>query len=1367
MALVLLVPSAGLAATEGTGKVSLAPRLQLVTNTAQIRGFSKIEACQGWPIRLEGVVTLVDSNRSLVVIQDASGALAFRFPFDVVRARPGQRVRLESDFAACQSHAFPQFPLHPSSEEWMSSFSAPTNRGNAYFARFHGYLNPPATGDYRFWIASKGASELWLSTGSQAGGLRRIAYVPSGGATRSFQWGKYPSQTSAIIHLKAGEPYLFDVLHEHHAGMGDTVAVSWQGPGISEQSIIDGRYLTPYSNHRTNGIIREHWDDYFLMSAQSLTEGMNMEAVVALHVPQIEVLEDSGFPDPMTLALGEAIEPSDEYRWATIEGVVSSVALNNGTLTLELGEGTRRTSVRVLGWDKPWPVHLQGARLIVSGVCESVVDSTGHRTVGLVTVPSPSELSEVEPFQSSSYDLIPVTLGELNPANPKLSAWRRIRVRGTVVRLSEGSVILQGKGSYTGFVSTNGMQWKPVSPPADIAMSNSVLGGLCVFSGSSAALVDAQFETVGGISPGGEDLEIGGEAVNGTTVSLGNGKYLVKGGGMGFGESLERVHYYFHPLTNAEIVARLTGLGSTSAQAAAGIMIRASSHSAANFVSLTVDGGGGAAFRYRQGQQERGAVVNIPELNVPCWLKLKQSFPEIEARMDTHGEVQVGEEVEMAGWLQWQVGKPVLAHASLLDPAGTRADKSGKALSGVPNAFGTVPRVSIAQVIPKEGEGLTEGSGFLSVRGVVTYSGPAFGSNYLIMQDESAGASVLVTPRLLRHRPEVGSLVEAQLRSRNGKWPLPFEPYRIEVLGRAQLPEPVKFPPEYGTLGHRENSWGQCQGIVREVVSASEILLMCKEGMVRVWVGDSTAEQLSRWVDAPVRIRGVALSLGAQPALLAPSADYLEVLEPAALEPFAIPAIQITDLNTFNRLNMVFHRVKVLGVVTYKGDNLLVVQDDSAAVRVRCRVSPDIVVGDPVEVVGFPDMQSGFPVLSQSLVRKRGDNLPLAAVASSPVELESGNMSARLIHVSGEVVRQQNERGSQVLELRDQQRIFRATLAPSMGILPAVPTGSLVDVTGICWDERVGRLLPDGAKNEPMSAAFEILLRTPGDVVIVQKPSWWTWKHAMVVVGCLGVVLVVSLLWIGLLRRKVIRRTQELKATMARLEQETKTSATLAERNRMAGEIHDGLEQGLSAIMMQLDGLESRLGNNPSEAARHLELARSMVRFSRTEVRYSLWDWQSPALAKQDLQGALSEIVRQMSARTSVQLTMEILGECYPLPAVIEHHLLRIAQESLNNALKYAHAKTIRLKLNYSAEAMHLSVQDDGAGFTPETVLNAAESHFGLQNLQSRARKFGGRLVITSSPGRGTLVEVIVPVSAIASKFSMQAKIPVRHEAFP
>src|SRR5262249_20557466 len=154
--------------------------------------------------------------------------------------------------------------------------------------------------------------------------------------------------------------------------------------------------------------------------------------------------------------------------------------------------------------------------------------------------------------------------------------------------------------------------------------------------------------------------------------------------------------------------------------------------------------------------------------------------------------------------------------------------------------------------------------------------------------------------------------------------------------------------------------------------------------------------------------------------------------------------------------------------------------------------------------------------------------------------------------------------------------------------------------TGVCWTERAGEAATSEGLKEPL-VTFEVLLGSPSDVIVRQRPPWWTWKHTLATTVGLVFILGIALVWIRLLHQQVGQRTRELEAAMTKLGRETEISATLAERNRLAGELHDGLEQGLSAIMMQLDGLESKLAGSPAEAARYLKLARNMIRFSRTE----------------------------------------------------------------------------------------------------------------------------------------------------------------------
>jgi signal transduction histidine kinase len=536
------------------------------------------------------------------------------------------------------------------------------------------------------------------------------------------------------------------------------------------------------------------------------------------------------------------------------------------------------------------------------------------------------------------------------------------------------------------------------------------------------------------------------------------------------------------------------------------------------------------------------------------------------------------------------------------------------------------------------------------------------------------------------------------------------------------------------------------EGVVRQFKSDGTLVMMRKDGLMSAWIGETSPEQLRKYVNALVRVRGVTVrNKDNTRTLLVPSPEFIAINEPPPQDPFIIPPIAIADLANFDHRSA-FHRVNISGVVTYRRDGLMLVQDESGGVRLRTLELPDVRIGDGVEAVGFPDVENGLISLTETLVRKIGDRaLPNPAEATI-AELESATHDARVIRLTGQLLKQQTFGEKQILELQSSQRVFRATLSKGRDQLPPIPAGSVVEVTGVCWAERVGESSSNIGFNEPLVASFEVLLRAPSDVIVRQRPPWWTWKHTAATIAALVFVLSVALVWIRLLHRKVSERTHALETAMTRLARETEISATLAERSRLAGEVHDGLEQGLSAIMLQLDGLESKLASSPAEAGRYLKIARNMIRFSRTEVRHSLWDWKSPALANKNLGAALSDIAEQMSAGNQARVCVQISGSAPSLPSATEHHLLRIGQEALNNALKYAHASTIQLNLDYSEQSVRLSVRDDGRGFDPETILNGTAGHLGLKSLRSRARKLGGGLTVTSAPRSGTTIEAIVPV---------------------
>ncbi|QHT70805.1 T9SS type A sorting domain-containing protein [Rhodocytophaga rosea] len=140
-----------------------------------------------------------------------------------------------------------QIPINtpPTATRQLTSFEGPSNVTNEYGDRIRGYICPPMSGSYTFWIASDDNSALFLSSDHQASNKQRIAWV--NGATQPRQWSKYASQQSAPIYLEAGKKYYIESLHKEAYG-GDHLSVGWQQPDNSAIQVIPGAVLSPYSN---------------------------------------------------------------------------------------------------------------------------------------------------------------------------------------------------------------------------------------------------------------------------------------------------------------------------------------------------------------------------------------------------------------------------------------------------------------------------------------------------------------------------------------------------------------------------------------------------------------------------------------------------------------------------------------------------------------------------------------------------------------------------------------------------------------------------------------------------------------------------------------------------------------------------------------------------------------------------------------------------------------------------------------------------------------------------------------------------------------------------------------------------------------
>lgn len=201
-------------------------------------------------------------------------------------------------------------------------------------------------------------------------------------------------------------------------------------------------------------------------------------------------------------------------------------------------------------------------------------------------------------------------------------------------------------------------------------------------------------------------------------------------------------------------------------------------------------------------------------------------------------------------------------------------------------------------------------------------------------------------------------------------------------------------------------------------------------------------------------------------------------------------------------------------------------------------------------------------------------------------------------------------------------------------------------------------------------------------------------------------------------------------------------ASILDERNRMAREIHDILAQAFTGILLHVGSAMELIIKKPGKAEAHLETVDELARTGLAEARRSVTALRPKLLEEGNLFDALKHLTNQMKLSTNTQLTCEIIGAVYPLPPNVENHLLRIGQEALTNAMKYAHATQIDVELVCEESQCLLRVKDNGQGFDVDQV--SFSQGFGLLGMSERVEQIGGELVIQSHPGQGTEIVVVV-----------------------
>lgn len=295
-----------------------------------------------------------------------------------------------------------------------------------------------------------------------------------------------------------------------------------------------------------------------------------------------------------------------------------------------------------------------------------------------------------------------------------------------------------------------------------------------------------------------------------------------------------------------------------------------------------------------------------------------------------------------------------------------------------------------------------------------------------------------------------------------------------------------------------------------------------------------------------------------------------------------------------------------------------------------------------------------------------------------------------------------------------------------------------IEATGVCLLETNDY---DAQADMPHISGLTLVLRGEGDVAVVAHPPWLTPGRFLVVLFALAGVLALVLVWNASLRVLVERRGRELarrqvEAAHARLK--------TIERTRLATELHDSVVQNLTGAALQIRAAQAALPASGEGPDPHLGIALRTIDASRAELRNCIWDLRSRALEVGDAAEAVRITLRPHLGETALRVRLDMPRRLLPDNAF--HNILCIVRELAVNAVRHGRARTLDVSGALADGRLRLRVADDGRGFDPAARPGMEQGHFGLEGVMERVRAMDGAADIASEPGKGTRVDIDIPI---------------------